>query len=1000
MMGLFFLVVCAVGILRPIKNALALDGLGATDFYKTYLVSAGVILFVPVFTHLSKVVAWRWLIPMVAATFAIELVLFRIFYVPGSAAFGLMFYGWYDLFAAALVAQFFMATQLFFNARSAKQAYPLVIAGGSIGATLGGAITGFTAERVGTPNLLLVAAFLIVVFSVAMPLVWGHQESPERPRNRPHDAPVGSLRTLFSYRQIRLIAIGVLLTVLVKQLIDYQFNAMTKEVFQDRDAISSFQGKFNAVTQWLPIVALALIQPAMKRWGVGVAVLLLPAAMLLVNIGLEIWWGLGAAVVAKGAETSLRYSSERAGREILYVPVPEEIKLKAKAYIDVGLEKGLGKVASVGLIAVAQPLFGYRQLTLVGIVLCSLWLVAALAMRHEYVRTLARSIEGRFASLRGSFASIAEASTRTAVRRALNSGDPQQIAFALDLASQAAANDVKEIAPDLNQLLDHPTEGIRQRTLQLLARSPTIDAARVRARLLDDAPAVREAAAEALCTHGDPQEVLGELLHSSDAGVRTAALSCVVRGVVSADIARWITRDYIEEHLAAVRAGDRAARWEVALAAGVLTGEAEAVRLTAELAADPDPDIASAALHSAGRLRASELYPVMLQGLARANTRAAARAALTNQNPAVAAQLAASLVDQRTPDRVRRQIPAVLGHIPAEDSVRALLRSYLAPETDQVLDFRALKAMSKLRARAPGLSFDRQEVTTALRREADAAAKYESARAAVAALEADLPGVQLLCRTLDEAWTERRESAFRLLGLLFPPDAMRDCHQTLCTANVKGQANAIEWLEHTIGHDLFAIMTPFLREGAGGNGRSPTAAQALHDLTDDNDAWVSHLARWAAHDLGLPGAQALRAAEENGMDLVEKVFLLQQVDLLQGARSAQLALLASIANVQDIPANTTLIRQNEPTSALYVVIRGAVELRTTGNQVMEARDNAAFGTWALIDQAPSMLTAHTIEPTRVLCIDRDDFHDLLNENPELALGLLQGLARRVRTLVA
>ena len=136
------------------------------------------------------------------------------------------------------------------------------------------------------------------------------------------------------------------------------------------------------------------------------------------------------------------------------------------------------------------------------------------------------------------------------------------------------------------------------------------------------------------------------------------------------------------------------------------------------------------------------------------------------------------------------------------------------------------------------------------------------------------------------------------------------------------------------------------------------------------------------------------------MDLVEKVFLLQQVDLLQGARSAQLALLASIANVQDIPAQTTLIRQNEPTSALYVVIRGAVELRTTGNQVMEARDNAAFGTWALIDQAPSMLTAHTIEPTRVLCIDRDDFHDLLNENPELALGLLQGLARRVRTLVA
>jgi ATP/ADP translocase len=53
MMGLFFLVVCAVGILRPIKNALALDGLGATDFYKVYLVSASCVLFVPVFNRLS-----------------------------------------------------------------------------------------------------------------------------------------------------------------------------------------------------------------------------------------------------------------------------------------------------------------------------------------------------------------------------------------------------------------------------------------------------------------------------------------------------------------------------------------------------------------------------------------------------------------------------------------------------------------------------------------------------------------------------------------------------------------------------------------------------------------------------------------------------------------------------------------------------------------------------------------------------------------------------------
>src|SRR5687768_1489796 len=220
MMGLFFLVVCAVGILRPVKNALALDGLGATDYYKTYLVSFAVVLFVPVYNRLSDKVPWRWLIPGVALSFAIELVLFRLVYVEGSTIFGLVFYGWYDLFAAVLVTQFFMATQLFFNARTAKNAYPLVIAGGSIGATMGGLITGFFAERVGTPNLLLVAAALILVFSVGMPLVWkaGEAAAEAGSRKRSGSAKVSKaeLGALVRDPHLRLIASLVLVTVLAK----------------------------------------------------------------------------------------------------------------------------------------------------------------------------------------------------------------------------------------------------------------------------------------------------------------------------------------------------------------------------------------------------------------------------------------------------------------------------------------------------------------------------------------------------------------------------------------------------------------------------------------------------------------------------------------------------------------------------------------------------------------------------------------------------------------
>jgi len=44
--------------------------------------------------------------------------------------------------------------------------------------------------------------------------------------------------------------------------------------------------------------------------------------------------------------------------------------------------------------------------------------------------------------------------------------------------------------------------------------------------------------------------------------------------------------------------------------------------------------------------------------------------------------------------------------------------------------------------------------------------------------------------------------------------------------------------------------------------------------------------------------------------------------------------------------------------------------------------------------------ARAAEPTSLLRITRSDFQDLLADQPELAMGMLQGLARRLRSLVA
>lgn len=1030
MIFLFFLVVFSIGVLRPVRNAFALGGLADTEFYKVYFVSAVVVLFVPIYNRLSDRIQWKHLIPGVAVFFSVNLVVFRLLYVEGSAAFGMALYGWYDLLAAALVTQFFIATQIFFNARDAKRAYPLVIAGGSIGATLGGAITGFFAERVGTANLLLVAAGAIMLFAVLLWVVWA-QEDPEAGRTREAleeetELSIGEFRRIFRNPHVRLIAATVLMTVLTKQLVDYEFNTLTERALVEVDRISAFQGKFYAATQWMPILVLAALRPILTRWGLGVAVLIFPVAMLLTTGGLALVWGLWAAVAAKGADTTFRYSAERTGREVLYVPVPDEVKLKAKAYIDVALEKGVGKASSAVLILGLLSVMGVREIAFVAFGLASLLTLAALAVRKEYVHSLARSIQGRFASLKSTFASLAGTTTISLVRDALESDEPLKVAFALDLLERADTNDLSEMGVELHRLLGHRSEQIRRRALDQLARIPgEVDRSVVRERLFDEDGEVREAAvrALALASRRSPEALLAELLEEEDPKVRAATLACLAHDI-EPETAESIVRPFFERRRAEAEEHRPGAPLELATAAGLMHGDPGVVPLLKELMQDDDPEVASAALRSAGQLGSPELLPSLIAALADPRTRPAARDALAAQGEDVLEPLVRRLNDRAADPRVRRSIPSVLTALPSQTTVDALIDSYLLPDTDQVLDDRTLKALNKLRARHSDLRFDRDRVMRALQREIDATENYLEALVVTERIEGEHTSVRMLARALREARGERRESIFRWLGLVYPPDGMYRCYLALTGGSDRARANAIEWLDTTVGHALFRRLRPALRRAPEVEPPPEGPAPTLRALWDDEDHWIARCAMWAMAEAGFPSTerevrrfdpgdpglqrivQRLRARYDGGpseeagdeMDLIEKVFLLQNVDLLRGARSGQLALLGQIARVVEVDADKVLIRRGEPTDALYVVIDGEVELEGVGGHTLTVSDGSPFGTWALIDEEPSLVEARTLCPTRLLRIRRVDFHDLLSDHAELGLDLLRGLARRVRTL--
>jgi CRP-like cAMP-binding protein len=85
---------------------------------------------------------------------------------------------------------------------------------------------------------------------------------------------------------------------------------------------------------------------------------------------------------------------------------------------------------------------------------------------------------------------------------------------------------------------------------------------------------------------------------------------------------------------------------------------------------------------------------------------------------------------------------------------------------------------------------------------------------------------------------------------------------------------------------------------------------------------------------------------------------------------------------------------------MYVVVSGRVRLHREGKDVTVAGPNESFGTWALFDDEPRLVTATVAEPSHILRIDKEDFIELLADNVQITRGVLKAITVRLRKLLA
>lgn len=131
---------------------------------------------------------------------------------------------------------------------------------------------------------------------------------------------------------------------------------------------------------------------------------------------------------------------------------------------------------------------------------------------------------------------------------------------------------------------------------------------------------------------------------------------------------------------------------------------------------------------------------------------------------------------------------------------------------------------------------------------------------------------------------------------------------------------------------------------------------------------------------------------------VERAIAFRDVEAFRAVPIEQLAHIAAVAREEIFPAGATLFREGDPAGSLYVILEGNIRLEHDGKTFGEATAGEPLGTWSLFDDHPRRATAHVVDETIALVVERDDFYDVLSEHIEITRTLVQYLVRRLLEL--
>jgi AAA family ATP:ADP antiporter len=770
-------------------------------------------------------------------------------------------YLWPALFSSLVLVTFWLTLDEDFTVTEAKKVYGFIGAGSAIGAAIGAAIARGLVERYAARDLLLVAAAFFLGGAVLIGVLSRGKSSP--PVQASEIPSWKSLRQIDAAPYLRRLLAIALLVSISATLADYLFKSwVSRSVPSDR-----FVSIFASVSLAQSVLGFAVqvvgVSWLLRTAGVTRALLVLPLAFLVGGVGLAAAGGLALAVALKIADGTLRYSVQRTGNELLFLPVDNPIRQRVKPLIDVVGQRLGQSLAAIGVLSLGAATSAPRILAaaLAAVAVCWGWLVIGLQSGYvELFRQILR--RGRLPVL--TEVPHLDLGALETLLKALNSSDDGEVLTALELL---VAYRRTHLIPAM--ILFHPSREIVLRTLEYFAEAERKNDVAILDRLQRHTdPEIRAAALRAKCVRTEEDKDLrGALADESPIVRATALVGLTATGGLKAEETSKQLVDLLAE-----------------------PGEPKHLAVAAAIRRQPHPQFESLLLtlaksnsaavkvevgHAMRQMPSTSFLPALIEMLSVRAARAAAREALLAIGDPALEYLENAMEDFTVHRSARRAIPGTLAFFPPQAAAAPLLRK-LRDAKEGVVRYRILRSLRYLQERHPNILLDREVLKDATRQTMTIAFRNLHWRLTLEKqerTEPSLPGQQLLGALLRDKETLAIDRMFRLFHLLHPREDFDWISRGFRSENAVLRSSAEELLE--------SVLPPSERDAVLaliGNSDSDdrfqaglryyafrplTLEQLLDELLQASSGTVRCLAAYHAAELGLqqfrPKLEALRA---------------------------------------------------------------------------------------------------------------------------------------------